>query len=217
MKIKKIIDLTYPINEKTPIFPTDPEISVKPWSTFEKDGYSVHSIRFGSHSGTHVDSPFHFFADAPTIDQMPLERFIGTGVLFDVRRKEKGEAITLEDVKNHLEELAPGKIALFMTGWNQYAGSPLYFHHPYLDPALVDEILAKGVRAVFIDALSIDPPDNRSFYGHEKILGVSGVIAENLTNLEQIDFPEPLIIALPLKLQGVDGSSVRAVAIEMGD
>lgn len=215
MQIKKIIDLSHPISERTPTFPGDPNVSVSPWTTFEKDGYCVHSLHIGSHSGTHVDSPYHFFQDGLSIDQIPLKQFLGLGVVFDVRGKKKGTPITLDDIAESIEKLKPGSIAVFMTGWDQYVGHPTYYEHPYLNPEVVDEILLRGVKTVFIDAINIDPPDLSSFYGHRAILGASGVIVENLTNLDKIDFPNPFFIAFPLKLQGVDGSPVRAVAVEL--
>src|SRR5690554_8136322 len=110
MHIKKIVDLSYPINERTPTFPGDPDVSVAPWTTFEKDRYSVHSLHLGSHSGTHVDSPYHFFQDGLSIDQIPLKQFLGLGVVFDVRGKKKGSAITLNDIGENIDKLKQGSI-----------------------------------------------------------------------------------------------------------
>lgn len=215
MKIKKVVDLSVPLTEVTPIFPGDPKPSLKPVALIERDGYNVSSLQLGSHTGTHVDAPFHFLDKGLKIDEIPLHQFMGKGIVMDVRGKEKGSVITLEDVKGKIDECEEGMIALFLTGWSQYLGKDLYFEHPYLDLVLVEELLKRGVKTFFIDALNIDPPDGSSFEGHNAILGSNGIIGENFMNLELIDFDNPFIIALPLKLKGLDGSPVRAVAIEV--
>lgn len=75
--------------------------------------------------------------------------------MFDVRGKEKGTTITLNDIAESIEKLKPGSIAVFMTGWDQYVSHPTYYEHPYLNPEVVDEILLRGVKIVFIDALNM--------------------------------------------------------------
>lgn len=215
MKIKKVIDLTIPISDKTPVYPDDPTPSITRIKNSEQDGYHLSLLQFGSHTGTHVDAPYHFFEDGKKMNEVPLQQFMGRGILFDVRGKEKRSAITLEDVKEEIRCCQEGDIALFLTGWSEHLGTDLYFEYPYLDLALIEELLRRGVVTFFIDTLSVDPPDGSSFAGHEAILGANGVIGENFTNLGKLDFPDPLIMALPLKIDGSDGSPVRAVAVEI--
>ncbi len=215
MRVKKIVDLTVAISKDTPVYPGDPAPSVTRIRNFNPDGYHLSLVQFGSHTGTHVDAPFHFFEDGLKIDEVPLGQLIGRGILFDVRGKEPGTAITREDVKKQLPHCKEGDIALFLTGWSKHLGTEMYFNYPYLDPALVKELLDRGIKTFFIDTLSIDPPDGSSYAGHEAILGANGVIGENFANLDKIDFPNPLIIALPLKITGSDGAPVRAVALDI--
>lgn len=215
MKVRKVVDLSVPITQKTPVFPGDPKPQIQSIKTFEKDGYHLTSINLGSHTGTHVDAPYHFFEDGQTIDELPLRQFMGRGVILDVRGKQPGMAIGLDDVHDRLEIIEAGDIVIFHTGWSQFAGTERYFTHPYIDIMVIEELLERGVRAFFIDALNVDPPDGSSYKGHRAILGAKGVIGENLYNLEQIDFPHPFIMALPLNLPGVDGSPVRAIALDL--
>ncbi|WP_110928530.1 cyclase family protein [Bacillus massiliglaciei] len=215
MKISKIVDLSIPITAATPVYPGDPKPAVKQAAAIDQDGYNVSQLIVGSHTGTHVDAPFHFKSDGLKMDELPLTQFMGRGQVFDVRGKQKGSAVTLEDVRPGIEKCRTGDIALFLTGWSRYAGTDLYFEHPYLDLSVIQKLLEQGISTIFIDALNIDPPDGSSFLGHEAILGANGVIGENFTNFELIDFPDPLIVALPLKLEGLDGSPVRAAAIQV--
>jgi kynurenine formamidase len=113
-----------------------------------------------------------------------------------------------------------GVIAVVRTGWEEHYGTPLYYDHPFLDRGAAQLLLDAGVRTVAVDALNVDEtvlegeqPDG--YPAHHLILGAGGVIAENLANLGAIDFPEPLISLLPIKLGGSDGAPVRAVAMEV--
>ncbi len=214
MKIKKIVDLSLPLDNNLPVFPGDPEPNIRPATTIEKHGYNTAYLDIGSHTGTHVDAPFHIRGEGKTIERLPLENFIGEGVLIPATHKGRGEAITLEDAAPYLNKLGPGKVALIHTGWTRYLGEDEYFNHPYLDIEVVVKMLDLGVRTFLIDALNVDPPTGEEFPAHEAITAVNGIIGENFTNFDQITFDNPLIIALPLKVVNGDGSPVRAIAID---
>ena len=215
MNFKQIIDLSIPITSATPIYPGDPKPDIHPAAELDKDGYQVTQLNIGSHTGTHVDAPFHFQKEGERIDQSSLTKFMAPGLVIDVTGKEPGEEITMSDVQDQIEQVIPGTIVLFHTGWSKHAESELYFRHPYLSVDIINDLLEKGVTTFFIDALNVDPPDGSAFPVHEAITSVNGIIGENFCNFEKIDFDNPLIIALPLKLEGLDGSPVRAVAVEV--
>ena len=104
-------------------------------------GWAVEELHMITHSGTHVDAPWHYAPisenkRARTIDEMPLEYFYGDGVILDFRYKMAGEAITADDIKSALKKieyrLKPLDIVLIMTGWDKKVGMPEYFDHPGL-------------------------------------------------------------------------------------
>jgi kynurenine formamidase len=66
-----------------------------------------------------------------------------------------------------------------------------------------------------VDETVLEGQQSEDYPAHRLILGVGGVIAENLTNLEAVDFPNPFLSLLPVKLGGSDGAPVRAVALSM--
>lgn len=218
----QVLDLTHKLNSKAPIYPGDPSFSCTPVTTVSKDGYSVHALSLGSHTGTHIDAPSHFFSDGKTIDQIALSSLTGPLVKLDLTRYglQDRQPITWDDhispaVKDLL--LSEGDILIIQTGWSAYWGSEKYFHHPFLSRDAAQRILDTGVRVVGVDMLS---PDETPFEGvgggqgfgaHEVILGAGGIIAENLTNLEDIG-DEDRVALIPLNLEGSDGSPVRAFA-----
>lgn len=215
MRIKKIVDLSLPLTNDIPVFPGDPEPDIRPATTIEEHGYHTSFLHIGSHTGTHVDAPFHFRPEGETIDRLPLRHFIGEGIVIPAVDKKGGEAITMEDAAPYFDKLGPEKVALFHTGWTKYLGKKEYFQHPYVDIAVIVKMLDLGVRTFFIDALNVDPPDGENFPAHEAITLVNGIIGENFTNFDQITFENPLIVALPLKVASGDGSPVRAAALEI--
>lgn len=214
-KTKKIVDLSIPITNNTPIYPGDPEPKISVAATIENEGYNLHYVHIGSHTGTHVDAPYHICPTGEKIDELDLQLFIGTGVVIQVLGKEEHVSIGLSDVQAYLYQLSPGKIVLFYTGWSQYAEEEKYFHHPFVEVDVIHEMIKRGIRTFFIDALNIDAVGDTSFPVHHAIAAVNGILAENLANFEAIDFPDPLVMAFPLHIVGSDGSPVRAVAIEV--
>ncbi|KAF8150512.1 putative cyclase [Mycena galopus ATCC 62051] len=209
----EIVDLSHSLKLGMQIYPGDPIFSCSCVSTVEKDGYAVRSLSMGSHTGTHVDAPSHFFVDGKSIEQIPLNTFIGPALLIDLTHKSPREAITWADLAPYASKMAAGVILLLHTGWSQYWCTEKYLEHPFLERAAAEQIVATGVQVVGIDTLS--PDETRldgagSFGAHEVILGAGGVIAENLTNLHVLDGSNYVVHLIPLKIDGSDGSPVRA-------
>jgi kynurenine formamidase len=219
-EIGRIIDLSRRVDEGTQVYPGDPEVRLVPASTIASGGVNVLSVHIGSHSGTHVDAPYHFVEGGGRIDEMDPGLFFGPAVVMDVRGKEPRERITVEDLRPYEGRLSEGVIAVVRTGWEEHYGTPRYYDHPFLDRRAAQLILDTGAKTVAIDALNVDEtvlagPHPEGYPAHHLILGAGGVIAENLTNLAAIDFPDPFFSLLPMKLGGADGAPVRAVAMEL--
>ena len=216
------VDLSHSLNENTQIYPGDPSFSCCPSQTLAKDGFNVLQISMGSHTGTHVDAPYHVIADGKTIDDLPLTAFIGNAVVIPLVEKGPRERIVwadLEAYENAIRQkalLPDGVCVLLYTGWSRFWRTDKYFGHPFLDSDAATKLLALGAKLIGIDTLSPDEtrmdeiaPD---FGVHTAVLGAGKVIAENLTNLEEIKNGEWLVNVVPLKLSGSDGSPVRAFA-----
>ena len=220
MRVRRVVDLSRRVDGNTQVYPGDPEVRLEPATTLADHGVNVLGVHIGSHSGTHVDAPYHFVEDGARIDELDPRLFVGPAAVLDVRGKGQRERVTAEDLRPYENRLYGGVIAVVRTGWEEHYGTPLYYDHPFLDLGAAQLLLDAGVRTVAVDALNVDAtvlegeqPDG--YPAHHLILGAGGVIAENLANLGAIDFPEPLISLLPIKLGGSDGAPVRAVALEV--
>jgi len=227
----QIIDLSHTIHDGIQIFPGDPPPSISRGLTHEKDYCHVDVLTLGSHTGTHIDAPYHFLKEGKTIDELPVDRFVGEGVLVDVSAKSDRELIEPGDIEPYENEIAQGDFVVLKTGRDKYFGTSRYFRHPYLSAELARVLLKMGVCLVGIDALNVDPtyhgsmdsdsaakdlPDEAQ-YGypvHDILLGNDILIVENLCNLDQIKPVKGVYSFLPLKLKGSDGSPLRAVFME---
>ncbi|KAJ3829643.1 hypothetical protein F5878DRAFT_137941 [Lentinula raphanica] len=219
MNSTSIIDLTHPLDpNKITIYPGDPEFTCCPSLTVAKDGFSVHSLSLGTHTGTHIDAPSHSIINGTTIDQVPLDTLVACpAIVVDLTDKKAGSKIIWDDLDKYSSRMKSGTVLLLYTGWSKHWGTPAYLEYPYLDKDAAVKILATGVRIVGLDTLSPDEIDGPEGYGvHEVILGAGGLIVENLTNLKalwELDAKagkEVLTSIVPLSLTGCDGSPIRA-------
>jgi kynurenine formamidase len=214
------IDLTHTLSSSISICPGHPTFSQQSVQTLGKDDFNVQLISFGSHTGTHIDAPYHFIADGKTVDALDLNMLVAPAVVVDVRGKKARESITWEkDIAPYAPCLKPGTIVLFCTGWSKYWGQPTYPDHPYLHVEAARKLIELGIKVIGSDTLSPDEfsvheDDVPCYDVHGVILGAGGVIAENLNNLEALlnMDGEPMVSLLPLKLNGCDGSPIRAAA-----
>ncbi len=219
MRVGRVVDLSLALDADTQLYPGDPAVHLAPHSTIAADGFNLLAVELGSQSGTNVDAPYHFRAEGARIDELDLHLFIGTAVIIDARGKAPRALIEAADVVPYLDAISPGTIVAFHTGWPVHYRTPVFFDHPYLSADACRLLLDRGVRTFCLDVLSVDETPDESHPGdgfpcHQLIAERGGVVVENLTALEQIDFDEPFISVLPLRLSGADGAPTRAVAIE---
>jgi len=211
----EIVDLSVPIDDRVPTYPGDPVPRFCAAHTIANHGFNIARMEMGSHCGTHCDAPYHFVEDGARIDELPLDMFVGTGVVIDVRGR--GRRITTDDLGPRLDAVGPGTIVLLQTGWSTHLYEDDYFDHPFLTAEACEALLARGARTIGIDAMNIDetadrPIDRADFPCHRLICEAGGVIVENLTNLDAITFEDPVISVLPLRFAGGDAAPARAVA-----
>jgi kynurenine formamidase len=220
-RIRRIVDLSHPVDDSTPVYPGDPVPAFTPATTISDDGYNVLHVRMGSQTGTHLDAPYHFLEDGSRVDDLDLGLLCAPAVIVDVRQKQSRQPITWEDLDPYAASLRAGVILVLQTGWSSHWGTDTYANHPFLDGAAAARVVAAGVRTLAIDAMSLDETTDATehpsgFAAHFAVLGAGGTIAENLTNLADIDFPDPVVSILPILFRGADGAPVRAVAMELG-
>lgn len=204
----KYIDLSVPINSDTPVYPGDPKTKIEPAGVLEKDGYEDHYVCIGTHAGTHVDAPRHMINSGESLDQIPLERFIGKGVYIKVNDKK----FDIKEIKK--VPIKEGDIVLFHTGMsNVYYQSEYYNNYPAITEEIANYLVEKKVKMVGVDMCSVD---HEPFPVHRILLGKGVLIIENLTNLLALVDKSFKVHAVPIKLQ-IDGAPTRVLAEVIND
>ena len=210
------IDLTLTISEKLPTFPGSPKPQFIPWEKIIPDGYNLELLFLSSHSGTHMDAPFHFLEKGKTIDQIPVNRLATDAILIKLP-KGPNKPITKKDIlqfESKNKKIPNHSTVIFSTGWSKNLEKPSYFEkNPGLSIDAAKYLATKKINLVGIDSPSIDLGTDSKFSVHHILSKNNILIVENLTNLNKIKSQTFRLVVLPLKLKNATGSPVRAIAI----
>jgi kynurenine formamidase len=198
------------------------------------EGWTREVVTLGTHNSTHVDAPYHYNSriaalPAATIDELPLERFFGPGVVLDFSGRADGEAVDTDDVQSALtaisHTLRAGDIVLIRTGRDAFYGQDDYIHRgPGVTAAATHWMYDQGVRVMGIDAWGWDRPlrmqaaealerDQRGIFweAHQADLDYSQI--ERLVNLDQLPSAGFTVACFPLRLHRSSAAPARVVAI----
>jgi len=209
----KIVDLTAVIKADSLVFPGYVRPAILKWTDLEKHGYYSNLLYMVEHTLTHVDSPAHFLKNANTIDEVPLNHFVGRAAAIDLRSKKEDGFITKADLQEYIKK-DENDIVLLYTGWEEYMGREEYFaNYPGLSKDGAEFLRDVNVKAVGIDGPDIDNYKSKGFPAHKILLGAGIVIYEGLINLGEISGKKFNFVGLPLKIHMGSASPVRAVAI----
>ena len=211
------VDLSHPLGAATPRVPSFPAPVFERVRSLPDDPLNVTRMDMVVHIGTHIDAPSHFFLDAPSLDEVPLERLCGRGIVWHVEADGSGlvGASQLEGLEGRL---GAGDILILDTGWHAFVGSARYDDdHPSLAPDAADWIVAHDVKMVGLDIPTPDQPVVKrppafDFPIHRRLLSHGVMIAEHLTNLSSLRGREVEMFCGALNIEGGDGAPARIVA-----
>ncbi len=204
-----IVDLTRPLTSRSLSYPGDQVgVAIAAGEAGSPETQATHLTHLDMHLGTHMDAPLHFIPGAADVASLAL--VLRPAVV--VRTRE--QAIPARVLPNVLPQ---GCAVLFDTGWTESLESPAYYKEsPHLSAELAEALVSRGVGLVGVDTPSVDAIDPTSrFPAHRILLGAGIPIVEGLCSLDRL--PDRAgtfwFAAFPLKLEGADGSPVRAIAL----
>lgn len=207
----RIIDLTLPIN-------TDMTgVQITQVKTVKDDGWNASNLNIYSHSGTHMDAPWHFEVNEQTIDHLPLHRLVSDAWVWDLQNVTPKEIVGVRHLERLVKDFIPGDSILMRTGWSKRLGSDDYRN------ALprIGEDLAYWMGQNKVNMLGVEPPSVADVNNLEEVTKIHRILMQNdiiivegLTNLESISQAKVKLIALPLKVENGDGAPARVIAIE---
>lgn len=205
------IDISRSLTPQMPVWPGDPVVRITPALQLASgDGVNVSRLELGSHTGTHVDAPFHFIESGQRVDQLALEQLIGPCWVAD-----------LTHAPDHIDaaQLATAGIPQGTRRLLLKTRNSERWHHDSGDftedfigitPSGAEWLVAAGVRLVGIDYLSVEPFQGTDGRTHLTLLG-AGIIAVEGLDLHAVQPGGYTLICLPLKIAGGDGAPCRAV------
>ena len=208
--MSRIYDISTPVRNGGVVYPGNPEIRIQPQQAISAGaGANVSAIAFGSHTGTHVDAVKHFIDDGQTVDQIPLERFIGPAILLEF--PDALMSVGAADLERH--DLSGHTRVLLRTRNSSFLDGPEFVKdYTYLAPDGAEYLVSRGVELVGIDYFSIEQFHSGHHRTHRTLLERGVVIVEGLSLSEPAAGAYQLI-CLPLRLAGLDGAPARAVLI----
>jgi kynurenine formamidase len=229
------IDLTHNFSSETIYWPTAKTFTfdtVFVGFTEKNFYYSAFQFCAAEHGGTHLDAPIHFAKGRKTVDQIPLEQFIGPAVVIDISvkaLKDRDYLVSIEDFTEWEAKhgaLPEDVIVLLRTGYGQFWPDRVKYmgtdqrgqeavtdlHFPGLDPDAARWLVEKRkISAIGLDTPSIDYGQSQLFESHQILFAENIPAFENVANLDQLPETGAFVIALPMKIKGGSGAPLRIV------
>jgi arylformamidase len=214
----KIVDLSLEITSDMVTFPGYPTPTFINWSKFDIQGYISEVMFLSTHTGTHIDAPFHFNPNGQTIDQVEVNRCICDNAILIRIQKSANDMITGDDItRNSKYEIKEKDTVVFSTGWEkQIKQKDNYIrNNPGLSRDAAEYLVEKKVNAIGTDCPSIDIGVDSGLIAHKTLLSNGILVIENLCNLYKFTNDKFTLLVTPLKLAGASGSPIRAIGIEV--
>ena len=203
----KLIDVSVPLDQSLASYPNNLPFSLEAIKRIARgDSSNVSALHMSAHTGTHVDSPRHFFDEGTGTEALALEMLIGRTRVIELRPR---AGITAEELAS--VDLSEDVRVLIKTPNSKLWGDP-EFHKDYVG---VTESGAKylvehGIKVVGVDYLSVEVFKTPGAPAHHVLLGGGTIVIEGL-NLRDVEPGIYEMICLPLKVVGSDGAPARVV------
>ncbi|WP_319541457.1 cyclase family protein [uncultured Pseudodesulfovibrio sp.] len=207
-----VIDLSHIIHTGMPVYPGDESANLRRTHFVNRDGFAQTILTMSSHTGTHLDTTAHLFADAPGLDCLGPDNFTGWGTVVDLTGINKPfiEPTDLTDLSdtNGLD------FVLLRTGWDIHWKTDRYYaDFPALSETAARFLGGLGLKGVGMDTPSPDPVHSQTLPAHIALLDHGLIIVENLTNIGELPSEGFIFCCMPLRLKDGEGSPVRAVGM----
>jgi len=187
------------------VWPDDTAYSAQAtWEIGDGCPVRVSRITLSTHTGAHCDAPSHYDAQGLSIDQVALDAYLGPCRVIHCIGS---TLVKPQDIEHALANLPPRLLL------RTYASAPQAQWDPAFAAVAPDTIalLAQhGVRLIGIDTPSLDPQESKTMLAHQAVRQHGMAILEGIV-LDAIAAGDYELIALPLRLAGMDASPVRAV------
>lgn len=201
-----LYDITRTLSSEIAVWPGDTPFNRKLTMAIDDgEAFNVSALTMSTHTGTHMDAPYHFTADGLRVTQMSLEAFIGPARVVSV---DKTGGLLPSDLAGGA--LDGAERVLFHTPASDVPDEQWESDFAHMTVEMADYLAGLGVRLVGLDSPSMDPQESEDVPAHHA-LNRQGIHILEALSLKEVPDGDYELIALPLKLADADGSPVRAV------
>jgi len=199
-------DISPPLRPGMPVWPGDtPFAAVRSWTLSAACPVNVSRVTLSTHAGAHADAPLHYSADGIGAAALDLDRYLGPVQVLHVI------GVRPLIAPAHLAgRVPPGTLRLLLRSYAQAPIDAWDDGFAAVAPDAIDWLAAQGVRLIGIDTPSLDPQESKTMDAHHAVRRHGLSILEGLV-LDAVEEGGYELIALPLKLEGLDAAPVRAV------
>ena len=212
MEMTTLTELSHHISDRQQVFPGHPSVRIKNWKTLSANGRSVQEISLGNHTGTHMDTPSHFFKEGACITAIPPERLFGEALVLDYTEKRRGDKITQSDLVDKNVTFPRKAIVLLNTGWDRLFRNKEYLlDYPCLSLDAAEYLADGKINIIGMDFPSPGPVGQEGDEIHKLLLQNDILLIESMKNLDNVKTKDK-ILAAPLAVKNCSGSPCRVFA-----
>lgn len=234
----ELLDMTYVYDENTIYWPTAKGFELKKlaWEVGEAGyWYASNEYSASEHGGTHADAPIHFAENGRTMDQIPLEEWIGPAVKIDVTEKceqDRDYLLSLEDVRRWEGQHGmipdgawvimytgidtkyyPDKLKVLGTEKRGEAALP-ELSFPGFSPESIGFLIEeRNIKGIAIDTPSIDYGKSKDFKVHRILFAADKLALENIANLDKLPVTGATLYVIPMLIKDGTGAPARVFAV----
>jgi len=237
-KPELLLEMSYPFDANTIYWPNaKPFVLAKgPWGINEKGGwYAANEFSAAEHGGTHADAPIHFAKGGRSIDQIPIQDWIGPAAKIDVTAecaRDRDYRLRVADVERweaRHGRLPSGAWVIMYTGIGtahypdrkKVLGTDLMGEEalPHLSfPGFSSEVATfligqRSIRGIAIDTPSIDYGRSTDFKVHQIMFAADRLALENIANLDKLPAAGATLYVVPMLIAEGTGAPARVFAI----
>jgi arylformamidase len=207
---RKIWDISQRLRTGLPVWPGDTAFSTQArWSYGPDSPVNVSAFSLSTHSGAHADAPLHYDPEGQAIEAVDLDPYLGRCQLVDARAC--GALIGPDFIEAAIE---PGIERVLFRTYERFPHDRWVEAFTAVHPEAIERLAARGVRLIGLDAPSLDPQTSKTMDAHLAVRRAGMRVLEGLV-LDAVPPGQYELIALPLPLEGLDASPVRAILREL--
>jgi kynurenine formamidase len=227
---RDVVDLTHTFSPRLPVFPAFKPVKITPKFSLGKDGFFANEITYDEHTGTHMDAPVHFVANATTCDTISPDTLIAPLAVISITAKAAKNADATLDVDDIMAwekqhgRVPRGAFVAMHSGWDARVGTPDRFlnkdgkgtmHAPGFSEAAARFLATeRDIVGAGVDTLSLDIGAAQKFVAHLALLGAGKYAVELMANLGTLPATGATLIVGAPKHEGASGGPVRVLAVK---